>query len=562
MTTNIDEDKNWVKRRKHGPSLGQLLDASRGFVSIAGPCYLSSPSPCPRPAADVGFRRHRHQVLQLLRHTMRAWEAVRGGGGTPAAEAPQDDLPSRSPPSPHGPSPPPPPSPASSPPVPATSKEPTGSAASPTTSTVASSPASSPRTARAPLRSPHAGGLWRTAPLILVDAHFLPFGADCPARAVRDAISAALAAHPGPFLFVADRTVLAPWFTLLATKGVEDLVFVNRPWPVSGLHLPAPLFICASLRRLYLIAWVFPDTAKLPRGASFPSLQKLVLGAVVMEDRDLEFVLATSPVLQVIAVAGNLQRLRARLATQNLKCVQFYRVSVVEEVALVDAPCLQRFFIWRCWGQRHGGRTKIRHAPELSMMEYLEAGVHELENGNTIILVLPFRFSLIEETHETSAKLNHKFWQETGPIECVQSHSHLKTLVLREFQGEQRELKFLMYIAENALELEKMVLVLKFGRFSAPGEVAAKFMDLDSTGWASGAALCRPAAPSHGTDKEIDEVPVELWRAEAVEPGASCCPRRPGRRITSARTRRHCCRPAGDGATPGSGHRSPQAKNE
>lgn len=48
-----------------------------------------------------------------------------------------------------------------------------------------------------------------------------------------------------------------------------------------------------------------------------------------------------------------------------------------------------------------------------------------------------------------------------------------------------------MYIAENALLLEKMVLVLKFGRFSAPGEVAAKFMDLDSTGWASGGSKLR-----------------------------------------------------------------------
>ena len=40
-------------------------------------------------------------------------------------------------------------------------------------------------------------GLWRSAPLVLVDTHFLPRGG-----AVRRAVSAALRAHPGPFPFV------------------------------------------------------------------------------------------------------------------------------------------------------------------------------------------------------------------------------------------------------------------------------------------------------------------------------------------------------------------------
>ncbi|KAM0884199.1 hypothetical protein ACQ4PT_031147 [Festuca glaucescens] len=105
-------------------------------------------------------------------------------------------------------------------------------------------------------------GLWHSAPLVLADTHLLsggdagvrPARAGAASRAVTDAVSAALEAHPGPFPFVslscsfivgADRPVLARWFQLLATKGVDVLVFVNRPWPLPGLRLP---FLALQLR--------------------------------------------------------------------------------------------------------------------------------------------------------------------------------------------------------------------------------------------------------------------------------------------------------------------------
>ncbi|KAL6629981.1 hypothetical protein ACP70R_029746 [Stipagrostis hirtigluma subsp. patula] len=389
-------------------------------------------------------------------------------------------------------------------------------------------------------------GLWRSAPLVVVDAHFLPRGGDegrpprpgAVSRAVRRAVSAALRAHPGPFPFVSltcgfmdavdkDRAVLARWFRRLATKGVEELVFVNRPWPLPGLLLPASLFSCASLRRLYLGAWVFPDTAGLPRGAYFPNLQDLVLGAVIMEDDHLDFLLAASPVLETLAIVGSLHNLRARLTSHSLRCAQFC-LSIVEEVAVVDDPALERLFMWRSWNQP-GTRIKIGHAPVLNMLGYLEPGVHVLEIGNTIIksetkpspntcvpsvrmLALHLHFGVSdevkmlpsflrcfpnvetlciesEETRKPSGDLNLNFWKETGAIDCVQSH--LKMLVLREFQGEQSELDFLMYIAENARVLEKLVLVMKIGRYSRPEEVVVKLMALDSARWASGDSKLR-----------------------------------------------------------------------
>ncbi|CAN6271767.1 unnamed protein product [Urochloa humidicola] len=385
-------------------------------------------------------------------------------------------------------------------------------------------------------------GIWRSAPLVLVDTHFLPRGGaegrpprPGPAsRAVRRAVSYALRAHPGPFPFVslscgfmkavdADRAVLARWFKDLAIKGVEELVFVNRPWTLAGLRLPAALFSCTCLRRLYLVAWRFVDTATLPRGASFPNLQELVLGGVAMEDRDLEFLLAKSPVLEVLAIVGSVHKLNARLASQSLRCAQFC-LAIHEEVAVVDTPSLERLFFWGCLNQRRGGRVKIGYAPRLSMLGYLQPGVHTLEIGNTIIksgtrpspkttvpsvqmLALDLHFKVCSEVKmlssflkcfpnvemmyilsakisDPSGKLNPKYWQETGPINCVQSQ--LKTLVFREFHGDENEFAFLMFIAENAQVLEKMIVVMERKKPSAPEDFAAKIMALDAARWASG----------------------------------------------------------------------------
>ncbi|CAN6277786.1 unnamed protein product [Urochloa humidicola] len=405
-------------------------------------------------------------------------------------------------------------------------------------------------------------GLWRTAPLVLVDTHFLPRGGaeGRPPRpgpashAVRRAVNAALRAHPGPFPFVslscgfmkavdADRAVLARWFQLLATKGVDELVLVNRPSPLAGLRLPAALFSCACLRRLYLVAWRFIDTATLPRGASFPWLRELVLGGVAMEDRDLDFLLAASPVLESLAIVGNVKKMHARLANHSLRCAQFC-LAGIEEVAVVDAPSLERLFIWQCLGHRRGGSIKIQigHAPRLNMLGYLKPGMHLLEIGSTIIksgtrlspkttvpsvqmlaLYLHFRirdevkilanflrcFPNVEtlciqsvETHEPTGSVNLQFWQQTTPIKCVLSQ--LKTLVFREFHGDESEFAFLMFVAENAQVLEKMILVMELRVPSAPKELFAKMTALRNARWASGSnklgyLISRPGVGGNGT---------------------------------------------------------------
>ncbi|CAL5023568.1 unnamed protein product [Urochloa decumbens] len=284
----------------------------------------------------------------------------------------------------------------------------------------------------------------------------------------------------------------APLVLILATKGVEELTFVNRPWPIQGLRLPAALFSCASLRRLYLGAWRFVDTATLPRGSSFPNLQELVLGAVALEDRDLEFLLAVCPLLDALAVLGDMHPLHARIASHHrLRCAQFC-CSFLVEVAVEDTPRLERLFLWRL-ATPSSSMEQCRSSPKTIIPSVHMLALHLHFRVRNEVRMLPAFLKCFpnvetlciqsEQTSEPTGNLNIKFWQQAAPIECVQSH--LKTLVMREFNGEDNEFAFLKLIAETAQVLEKMVLVMASRMPSAPEDLVAKLEALDSARWAS-----------------------------------------------------------------------------
>jgi hypothetical protein len=184
--------------------------------------------------------------------------------------------------------------------------------------------------------------VWRCAPLIFTDTHLL-CGAGQPTRAdmprLVAAVSRALDAHPWPFRAVhlvcgyldAHRPELARWVRTLAKKRVQELVLVNRPFPLD-VPLPAALFDVASLTRLYLGIWKFPDTSSTrTAAAAFPQLREVVLRSMDMESRDLEFLLASSPVLETLGIMGAKKPVRLRLAGHHLRCVEvsFSRVESV-----------------------------------------------------------------------------------------------------------------------------------------------------------------------------------------------------------------------------------------
>ncbi|KAF0892885.1 hypothetical protein E2562_018667 [Oryza meyeriana var. granulata] len=224
--------------------------------------------------------------------------------------------------------------------------------------------------------------VWRSTPLVLVDAHLLPrnFGRSPPTRedtpGIIAAVSRILAAHPGPFRSVhllcsfmgSHQAQLEHWPRFLAAKGVQDLILVNRPWPLE-VPLPAAILRISTLTRLYIGMWKFPDTAALPRNTAFPNLRELGVYSVGMENggREIEFLVARSPVLETLNILGK-QGFRLRLESQSLRCVQIC-MSLVENLAVVDAPCLKRLVLYGSSNREDSCfRIKIGHAPKLRLL--------------------------------------------------------------------------------------------------------------------------------------------------------------------------------------------------
>ncbi|CAO2177106.1 unnamed protein product [Urochloa humidicola] len=348
--------------------------------------------------------------------------------------------------------------------------------------------------------------IWRGTPLVLDDTNLRPraLAGRAPVRADAPVLTAAitrvLAAHPGPFRVVylvrsymeAHQQQLAHWIRMLAAKGVEELVLVNRPYPID-MPLPATILNIATLTRLFIGVWKFPDTTGLPRGgcnggaALFPHLRELIVCCVSMENRDMDFLLAGSPVLETLGIQG-------------------YKKGPL---------CL------RLVGQRL--QLKIDHAPKLRILGYLEPGVHTLEMRNSVIntrkvvspsttalsvkvLALRLRFGVrndtkmlpaflgcfpnadtlhivSEETVEATGKLNLKFWQENGLIERLRSG--IKVMSLCEFRGDRSELDFLKFFMKNARVLEKVDIKSAMGCFTSMDELQSKVLALDPDNWAS-----------------------------------------------------------------------------
>jgi hypothetical protein len=248
-------------------------------------------------------------------------------------------------------------------------------------------------------------GLWRSVPLAVVDAHILPDwipddhampgGEDILSWAVAVVASRVLDAHPGPFRCVhlsrchmaSHQADVERWLELLAAKGVQELVFFNRPWPIDH-PLPRSLYGCTSVTRLHLGMCTVPSTAGLPRTARFPHLRELVLDTVAIEEGDLHFLINRSPVLEVLTITTNQTGARVRLISRSLRCVQV-TTSAEVHVTVVDAPRLERLLMWMISPAVPGescSRIKIGHAPNLCMLGHWQPGF-ELEIGNTILKV-------------------------------------------------------------------------------------------------------------------------------------------------------------------------------
>ncbi|KAM0870427.1 hypothetical protein ACQ4PT_040010 [Festuca glaucescens] len=327
----------------------------------------------------------------------------------------------------------------------------------------------------------------------------------------------------------------------LAVKGVQDLVLVNRPFPLA-LDLPVALFSMPALTRLYLGFFKFPDTAGLPRTVSFPNLRELGLCTVVIFSPDMDFVLARSPALEILCIQANLFTERLRIV--SLRCVQVIAATDLD-ILVAYVPHLERLIVWSVLANKSSSlRIKIAPAPALSILGYLEPEFYTLEVGNTVIkaetraspttmvptvkiLGLKVRFGIcndvkllpaflrcfpaVERLHieskktaEPTGKLNLEFWKDAGAIECVQSH--IKLMIFHNFHGDQSELSFLHFILENAPMLTKLVIVYPKRTFTSVTEANSKLEPLFAAKWAS---TCCSLLLSEGAYAEGKE-PLEL----------------------------------------------------
>ncbi|CAL4888006.1 unnamed protein product [Urochloa decumbens] len=362
--------------------------------------------------------------------------------------------------------------------------------------------------------------VWHTTPLVLVDAHLLPrgsigtgrrrqshFGAEAEQRVLTDAVSTVLTTHPGPFRCVyllgtpmeTHRDELALWLQHLAAKAVQELFFINRARTTDNkAHLPATLFRCTFLTKLYIGFWLFPETATLPRTVAFPYLRELGLFCLVMKEEDLTFVLDKCPVLEKLLIDGGRWPVCLRVRSHSLRLVEAHfslRLPESHQKSLWNT-----LHTWRgsCCGKLGVGMPLVSATcPPRSRLAMLRSCAETKASPNTIVpsvqmLALQVKlgtriearmlpsflrcFPNVETLYIQSenddykfwgpqltgtGKLNLKFWKEAGPIECVQRH--IKKVVLREFHGTRSELDFLKFIAEHAQVLEKMVIVLTHG---------------------------------------------------------------------------------------------------
>ncbi|KAK3129139.1 hypothetical protein QOZ80_6BG0472170 [Eleusine coracana subsp. coracana] len=176
--------------------------------------------------------------------------------------------------------------------------------------------------------------------------------------------------HPGPFRSVQitccymelNSQTIQQWLQKVANKGVqEQLVFINRPWPLN-IRLPAKIFSYgASLTSLHIGAWKFP---------TLPTLRM-------------------SPVLEVLTIISSQTDVRLCLVSHNLRCLQL-GLSSLGDIVVTDAPRLERLLLWRTQRHRRSGgnkfsRIKIAKAPNLSMLGYWHPGQHQLQIGDTVI---------------------------------------------------------------------------------------------------------------------------------------------------------------------------------
>ncbi|EMS49420.1 hypothetical protein TRIUR3_26035 [Triticum urartu] len=286
-------------------------------------------------------------------------------------------------------------------------------------------------------------------------------------------ISLCVAAHPGSIRavritrtsFYEQEYALQRLVAGLAAKKIQDLILFNRPWPIN-MPLPDDILRCASLSRLYIGIWNFPDIPTAHRPA-FPNLHELGLFHSMVEDKKFNALLAHCPELKILSFALSYNYPSClRIKSRSLRVVLEW-VCTFDKIIVDNAPCLERL-LFESFSERRRP-VKIVHASRLEVLGFLDFQLHALEIGGTVIragmtmkdgamlpslkiLAVKVQFSHDKESIPSwSADRGDcaEAWNPMGSSNCF---SHLKTFVLHGFRGLDREQLFVSYILEKGIK--------------------------------------------------------------------------------------------------------------
>ncbi|BAT01006.1 Os07g0285450, partial [Oryza sativa Japonica Group] len=233
-------------------------------------------------------------------------------------------------------------------------------------------------------RRPHAGRLPPVAPPLAHRAP-QPRGGRPASTQEEDraaVVSKILADHPGPGrrFSVRDRYAMADGW--LRSGALTALDGVAQPHP-----LPLPALRFAPTLRVVKLGWCDFPSGMAPR-PHFPRLKQITLSDVSISEDAIHGVLSCCPALESLLLEGKSFGVRRlRIASQTLRSLGLcYSWNArddgrLQEVVIVDAPCLQRLLT----PYLNNGPATIRviAAPKMEALGWISDGISELHLGTT-----------------------------------------------------------------------------------------------------------------------------------------------------------------------------------
>ncbi|CAN6165846.1 unnamed protein product [Urochloa humidicola] len=353
--------------------------------------------------------------------------------------------------------------------------------------------------------------LWPTAPLNLDDDHLrrrltgAGAGADDALLAL---ITRILAAHRGP----ARRLSLTMLPRISSTTGgdrygvfrallqsptldaLQDIHFSYLYKSATATddldRLPPPALRFGGLTVASYGRCHFPENLA---GVRFPKLRQLTLYDLTNTERTLHDMISACPEIRSLLLNNNRGFRRARISSPTLVSLgvssdEDAEAAVMEELTIVDAPCMERLLIFNA----DGGPMNISvvGAPKLRVLGSVPSFVLKLQLGKTVLkemtaitaitsmhamtilaiggdgfklnIVIDILrcFPFLEKLYFTS--MAKEGYGKTVPyngdlsIKCLDTH--LKEIVLRNYKGTREDVKFAKFFILNASALR----LLKF----------------------------------------------------------------------------------------------------